>query len=148
MGILSKLPERLKELMLEKGLNPPTLAKEVNIVSNLITRYLRGEHTPQFDNLIALADYFDCSVDFLLGLTEYPKREGQIFKKAPPFSVQFRTAMKKCNVSQYALQKKTGISWSSFHKWLHGYQVPYPDSLIKMATVLECSVDFLIGRED
>ena len=134
--------------MTDKGLNPPALAKILNLPPNAITRYLQGARTPQFDTFIALVDFFDCSADFILGLSEFPKQEGQRFKPTPAFSSQFRTAMKKCNVSQYALQKKTGITWANFNKWLNGIRSPYVDSLIKIANGLDCSVNFLLGRED
>ena len=49
-------------------------------------------------------------------------------------------------MSQYALKNKTGISWNNFHKWLNGKSKPYPDSLVKIAVAMECTVDFLIGR--
>ncbi len=148
MDILSKLPERLKELMFDKRVNAGTLAKNLQIQSPTVTRYLQGVRLPKFETFVATLVYFDCSADYLLGLIDCPKREGQTFKPVPPFAVQFRTAMKKCGVSQYALQKKTGITWSNFHKWLNGLSLPYVDSLVKLAWGLDCSVDYLLGRED
>ncbi len=148
MDILSKLPERLKELMFYKGVNAPALAKELGIRSSTITRYLQGVCLPQFEIFVALLEYFNCSADYLLGVIDLPKQEGQNFAPVPPFCRQFRAAMKGCGVSQYALQKRTGITWSNFHKWLNGISLPYADSLVKLANGLDCSVDFLLGREN
>ncbi len=147
MEILSKLPERLKELMFDKGINAPTLAKVLGLNSTAITRYLQGVRLPKFESFIALVEYFDCSADYLLGLVDFPHPQ-QSFNPTPPFASQFRAAMEKCGVSQYALQKKTGITWSNFHKWLNGNALPYVDSLIKLAQGLDCSVDELLGREN
>ena len=36
-------------------------------------RYEYGERKPSFDMLIALADYFDVSIDYLVGRTDNPK---------------------------------------------------------------------------
>ena len=52
MGILSKLPERLKILMVDRGVNAPKLAKTLGIGSNTITRYLQGVGTPNFEIFI------------------------------------------------------------------------------------------------
>lgn len=145
MDILSKVPERLKELMFDKGINAPKLAEDLDMGSNTITRYLQGIRMPNYYTLLALVDYFHCSADFLLGLDEQPRYEST-FIAAPSFAMQFRKAMDDCKVSQYALQKKTKISWNSIHKWLKGERVPYADSLIKIALALDCTVDFLLGR--
>ena len=64
MGILSKLPERLKMLMSDRGVNPPKLAKTLGIGSNTITRYLQGVGTPNFEIFVKLVEYFHCSADF------------------------------------------------------------------------------------
>ena len=75
MDILSKMPERLKELMFDKGINAPTLAKAINVKSNTVTRYIQGVRLPKFETFIVLVDYFHCSADFLLGLTDNPQYE-------------------------------------------------------------------------
>lgn len=40
---------------------------------NTISRYETGERQPGMAELILLADYFDVSIDYLLGRTENPK---------------------------------------------------------------------------
>ncbi len=148
MDILSKLPERLNELMLERGINPPKLAEILNINYSTINRYIEGKRVPKYENLVALVEYFDCSADFLLGLCEYPKKERQTFKRVQPFSAQLRKVIQACGTTQYALQKKTRISTANFNDWNHGYSNPRSDNLVKLALALDCSVDQLLGRED
>ena len=145
MGILSKLPERLKKLMTDRGVNAPKLAETLGIGSNTITRYLQGVGSPNFEIFIKMVEYFNCSADFLLGTEEQPFYEKK-FLPLPEFAKQFREAMAECNITQYALHKKTGISWNNFHKWLKGERLPNANSLLKLAVTMECSVDFLLGR--
>ena len=145
MDILSKLPERLKELMFDRGINAPNLAQTLGVGSNTITRYLQGASSPNFEIFVKLVEYFHCSADFLLGKEEQPFYEKK-FLPVPSFAEQFRKAMAECKMTQYALHKKTDISWNNFHKWLNGKSKPYPDSLVKIAGAMDCSVDFLLGR--
>ena len=145
MGILSKLPERLKILMVDRGVNAPKLAKTLGIGSNTITRYLQGVGTPNFDIFIKLVEYFICSADFLLGVEAQPFYTKN-FLPLPEFAQHFREVMAECNITQYALHKKTGISWNNFHKWLKGERLPYANSLLKLASAMGCSVDVLLGR--
>lgn len=64
---------RLKELRNKKGLTQLRLATELNTTQNTISRYETGEHEPGIAELIKIADYFNVSVDYLLGRTDDPK---------------------------------------------------------------------------
>ncbi|WEA52270.1 helix-turn-helix transcriptional regulator [Weissella paramesenteroides] len=58
---------RLKELREAKGLSQRQLANELGMVRQAYSNYERGEREPRIDVLIKLADYFDVSVDYLIG---------------------------------------------------------------------------------
>ena len=64
---------RLKELRKKKGLSQLRLATDLNTTQNTISRYETGEREPGIDELIKIADYFNVSVDYLIGRTENPK---------------------------------------------------------------------------
>lgn len=64
---------RLKELRKRKGLSQLRLATELNTTQNTISRYETGEREPGIDELIKIADYFNVSVDYLIGRTQNPK---------------------------------------------------------------------------
>lgn len=49
-----------------------TLAMELNMNQNSISRYETGEREADYKTLIALADYFNVSIDYLLGRTDDP----------------------------------------------------------------------------
>lgn len=72
MDYLKAVSENLKYLMGEKELNCTELSRSVNIDRSAIARYLRGERLPSAPSLIALADFFGCSADFILGRDEIP----------------------------------------------------------------------------
>ena len=64
---------RLKELRKNKGLSQLRLATELNTTQNTISRYETGEREPGISELIKIADYFNVSVDYLIGRTENPQ---------------------------------------------------------------------------
>lgn len=43
---------------------------ELNLNQNSISRYENGEREADYKTLIAFADYFDVSLDYLLGRTD------------------------------------------------------------------------------
>lgn len=145
MDILSKLSERLAELMEEHNLKPVELANAIGVTRNTITRYLAGTRMPSFPTFVQLLETLHCSADFLIGRTEYTD-EKIIFHPVPPFSTRFRAILEEYKMSQYALHKKTNFSYDNFNKWLKGVTCPYVDNLIKLADAFACSVDYLIGR--
>ena len=64
---------RLKELRKKKRISQVMLAMDLNINQNSISRYETGEREADYATLIAIADYFNVSIDYLLGRTENPK---------------------------------------------------------------------------
>lgn len=69
---MSKFPSRLKELREEKELLSKDFAKIMNVEPATITNWEKGNRLPKDDVLIKIADYFDCSLDYLLGRTDDP----------------------------------------------------------------------------
>ncbi len=63
---------RLKELRKSKHLSQVRLAMELNMNQNSISRYESWEREAGYETLIAMADYFQVSLDYLLGRTDNP----------------------------------------------------------------------------
>ena len=60
--------ENLKMLRQEKGIGQVFLAKQINVSKGIISLWENGLREPNMSSLIALAKYFNVSVDFLVGL--------------------------------------------------------------------------------
>lgn len=63
----------MKDLRKKKGISQLRLATDLNTTQNTISRYETGEREPGIAELIKIADYFNVSVDYLIGRTENPK---------------------------------------------------------------------------
>ncbi len=139
--------ERLKELMSEKRLSAPALAKEIGANRTTVSELLRGNYLPSAKHLIAIAEYFNCSADYLLGLKEFSP-ENVYYQKVKPFKERLRLCLKETHLSEYRLQKDLNISGSLTYNWLHGKTQPTVDSLIKLSRYFGLNVDYILGRED
>ena len=64
---------RLKELRLNSGITQKQLANHLRIAQNTLSYWENEKYEPDSENLAAIADYFDVSVDYLLGKTETKK---------------------------------------------------------------------------
>lgn len=58
---------RLRELMEQTKTTQGTLAKESGCSRQAISQYMDGSSMPNVDKLLSIADYFDVSIDYLLG---------------------------------------------------------------------------------
>lgn len=64
---------RLKQLRKEKGISQLKLAMDLNMNQNSISRYESGTREADYKTLIAFADYFNVSIDYILERTDNPK---------------------------------------------------------------------------
>ncbi len=67
---------RLKELREARHLSQVRLAMELSMSQNSISRYENREREAGYETLIAIADYFQVSLDYLLGRTDDPNMNG------------------------------------------------------------------------
>ena len=58
---------RLKELRKKRKISQVKLAIDLNMNQNTISRYENMERQADYQTLIVFADYFDVSMDYLLG---------------------------------------------------------------------------------
>lgn len=65
---------QLKTIRKSKGVTQKQLAQAVGASERGIQSYEIGERKPAFDQLLALADYFDVSLDYLVGRSDDPTR--------------------------------------------------------------------------
>ena len=145
MEILSKLPERLEELMEERELRSETLAKEAGIAGSSIRSWLRGTSVPSFESAVKLADFFGCSLDFLAGRSEDC---GNIAPKPlPPFYPRLRAIMAEAGMTRFRIAKETQIKDAFFTNWARG-EKPLLVTLCALADYLNVSIDYLVGRTE
>ena len=62
---------RLAELRKARGISQRQLAEDLHISQNSISQYELGKREPNQNTLLALANYFAVSVDYLLGNTAH-----------------------------------------------------------------------------
>lgn len=67
----SNVANRIKGLAKERGISVKKLLEDVGLGFNTMANMKTS--MPKSDNLAKIADYLDCSVDYLLGRTDNPE---------------------------------------------------------------------------
>ena len=70
---MSNFTEQLKTYRKTKKATQKDLATYLGVSERAYQHYEAGSREPNIDTLIALADYFDVSLDYLVGRTDNPE---------------------------------------------------------------------------
>ena len=141
---MSQFVERLKDLMFDRNLKDADLAKIIGCGKSSINNYTNGKKLPSVDMAIRLANYFNCTMETLLGIDD----ENYIneFLPCPPFKDRLQFLCEHFGISRYELRKRLDISESVAYYWAKGATTPSLENVVKIAHWLNCSIDFVIGR--
>lgn len=66
--MINGLGERLEQARINLRLSQKEVAAAIGASASVISNYESGERTPSVENLMALANLYKCSTDYLLGL--------------------------------------------------------------------------------
>ncbi|MBO5102573.1 MAG: helix-turn-helix transcriptional regulator, partial [Clostridia bacterium] len=137
----------LRDLVNEKGLSLRKLEKESGISSNQYSRYLRGA-MPAVDCAIKMANYFNCSLDYLFGLTD--KRNytnySNILGDWSVFLGRYKKLLENNKITHWKFCKNNGLSESNIRHWENYGEHPNIATLFVISFNLGDSIDFLVGR--
>lgn len=133
---------RLKKLRDDRGLSMTAFGAAVGINIRTIYRWFT-ECAPKPSSLIKIADFFDCSIDYLLGKTASPS-----FVPCTPretFLSRYRGLRESKNLNDFRISRQCGISSGAIANWKKD-TFPEFEILIKLGEIFECSIDYLVGR--
>ena len=71
---MASFAERLKELRKIKGSTQKQMGTFLGLTERTFRQYEAGEVDPPSSKAIKLADYFDVSIDYLLGRSDVPEK--------------------------------------------------------------------------
>lgn len=88
---MATLGERLKALRTERKLYQSDIAELLKVSKSTIGMYEQDRRDPDTQTLKILSQYFDCSIDYLLGKTDH--RDS--YPEAQDFIERYKQEMKK-----------------------------------------------------
>ena len=73
-GLVMSFSDRIIQLKNERKLLQKDIASSVGLSLRAYQYYEKGQKEPTLSVLLRLADYFDVSLDYLVGLSDTPER--------------------------------------------------------------------------
>ena len=141
---MNDFQERLQDLLLENNLSRLQLSKILGISSTTINGYFNDNYFPQIGIAIKLADYFNCSLDYLFGLSNTIVNTN---KNKKSFIENFENLLKENKLPIARALREMHMSEYNFYRWKNG-KFPKTCNLIEIAKYFDVSIDYLIGRCD
>lgn len=130
------MTNRLKELRQKNNLTLEKLGQKVNIPKNTLSRYESGKREPKIETWKKLADYFNVSTSYLMGLNNND------------FGNRIKELRIKNGLSQTELADKTGVSEQAISFYENGKRHPKIETWQKIANALRTSVVYARGDID
>lgn len=141
---MNKFQERLQDLLVENELSRLQLSKKIGISFETLNGYFNKDFYPELSVAIKIADYFGCSLNYLMGLTE---EFNCVDKNNLSFVETIKKLMKENNLSIERLMKVLNMSEANYYRWKNNNNKPAMQSLIALAKYFDVSIDYLVGGE-
>ena len=85
----------------------------------------------------------------VISIKRYLKNFCKNFKRnRMEFSERLKTLRKQAQLTQVDVAEKLGISQPAYASWERGIKKPTQENLVKIAQILNVSVDYLVGNSD
>lgn len=138
--------KRFLELIDYLDCNKSKIPKLLNIDYNVFIKISEFGIIPKPIILMRIADYFDISIEYLLGRTD-----NEYFEKSETpstFLERYKTLKSENNMSDYTVAQKLHVTTSYTTNWKNKHYTPSISNLIVLSEIFKVSIDFLLGRTD
>lgn len=142
---MNNFQERLQDLLIENELSRLQLAKRIGISFETLNGYFNKDFYPELSVAIKIANYFGCSLQYLMGLTdEYQNTD----RNNLSFVDTVRKLINENNLSIERLMKALDMSEANFYRWKNNNNKPAMQSLIALAQFFDVSalITWLAGK--
>ncbi|MCM3292362.1 helix-turn-helix domain-containing protein [Paenibacillus sp. MER 180] len=142
--------DRLVKWRKRKKLTQEQLAIKVNITKASISNYENGHSAPPHETLVALADFFGITTDYLLGRTNatFPQVKGKSNHFVLGIGERIKKLREQTGLNQLELSKKIGMNNSVLSRIESGKRPVEHDEINQFADFFMVTGDYLLGRTD
>lgn len=139
---------RLAELRLDNDLKQKDVALKLDIEENNYSKWERNVTDITLDKFNELANLYDCSLDYLIGLTNSKTKSERKTVNLNLLSQRLLEMRKERNLTQEKLSNEIGYPQTTYSNYENGSRIPTIFKLMYIAIYYNISLDFLVGRSD
>lgn len=142
--------EKLKTLRLNAKLNQKKTAEKLNVASTTYNGYEHGRREPDFDTLKKIANFFDCSIDYLLDNSPEKKVAAGYDDSLGNEELAKRIKLRResLNMTQDELSEFLNVRKELIIDFENGNVLPSVNRLKNLSVILRTTSDYLIGNSN
>lgn len=141
---------RLQDLLVYSVKTYSQLSEETTLKRKSIYNWLKGVTYPNAESLLILANYFQVSADYIIGLSDIeedmPRVEVSAKEAHETLIGHLHAYMAKENITYYRLAKLLEVGQGTLARWFKEGATPEMAILIRISKLLDKSLDELLGR--
>ncbi len=141
---MNNFQETLQDLLQEKSLSRLQLSKQLGVSASTIDGYFTKGYYPSLKISNKLAKFFDCSLDYLFGLSDDRKN---IKESKGDFIENFDMILRENQIPIARALREMNMGEYNYYRWKKG-QMPKTSNLIEIAKYFGVSIDYLVGKSD
>ena len=138
--------DKLKEIRTYHDLSQKYIGNILNIAQSTYVSYETNRRIIPLKHLIVLADYYEVSIDYLLGLTNVIKKNKSVKIDAKNIGLRLKIFREDNNLTIRDLAKLINVDNSLITKYELGKTLISTHACYDIARKFNISVDWLLGR--
>ncbi len=146
MSISQSFQKRFNSLLEDSDYKRSELAKLIPLSQSTLSNALTYGIIPSTKTLVKIADFFDISIDFLLGKTDVEV----FYKSSSPasFLSRFESLCSEKEVTHYKVATDCLFDKSNISRWISKGFLPELEILELLCDYFNVSSDYLLGRTE
>lgn len=146
MSISLSFQKRFKSLLEESDYSRSEIAKLIPLSQSTLSNALTYGIIPSTKTLIKIADFFDISINVLLGKTDIE----DFYKSSSPasFLSRFESLCSEKEVTHYKVAADCLFDKSNISRWISKGFLPELEILELLCDYFNVSIDYLLGRTE
>ena len=146
MSISITFQKRFNSIIEESDYNRRELAKAIPLSQSTLSNALTYGIVPSTKTLVKIADFFDISINFLLGKTDIE----DFYKSSSPasFLPRFESLCSEKEVTHYKVAADCLFDKSNISRWISKGFLPELEILELLCDYFNVSPDYLLGRTE
>ena len=146
MSISLSFQKRFKSLLEESDYSRSEIAKLIPLSQSTLSNALTYGIIPSTKTLIKIVDFFDISINFLLGKTDIE----EFYKSSSPasFLSRFESLCSEKEVTHYKVAADCLFDKSNISRWISKGFLPELEILELLCDYFNVSPDYLLGRTE
>lgn len=144
-----KFYDRLKEIRIGKGLTQRQVAESIGITEQSFQRYERGTVKPGLDILVALSNFFDVTIDYLVGKSDLPDySSSEDTTPFPLMAIRLRKLREEKGLDIFTVSEAIQENPRNYAGYEEGEVLPRLRVICALADYFDVSLDYLVGRSN